>query len=63
MMATGVFISAQEAVRRYCVADARTLKRWARNGYLLYQCVGNEHKQVWFFESPEARYERTVGLL
>ena len=57
-----VFISAREALERYGVVDVRTLKAWARDGMILYQVLyPNKRKQVWFFESPEARYERTMA--
>lgn len=62
-MAKEIFISASEATRRY-KKDLRTLKSWARNGYLLYQVIGaGRKKQEWLFENPEARYDRTMGVV
>lgn len=62
-MAKVVFISAAEATQRY-KKDLRTLKSWARSGYLLYQVIGaGRKKQEWLFETPEARYARTMGIV
>ena len=61
-MNNNIFIAADEAMRRYGKADLRTLKRWARNGDLQYQVLSaGKRKQIWLFESPEARYARTMG--
>ena len=62
-MAKEIFICAAEATQRY-KKDLRTLKAWARNGYVLYQVIGaGRRKQEWLFESPEARYARTMGIV
>lgn len=57
-----IFISANEALKRYNKSDIRTLKSWARAGVILYQVITTGRtKAEWLFESPEARYERTMG--
>ena len=62
-MANEIFLSAGDATRRYG-KDIRTLKAWARNGYVLYQVIGaGRRKQEWLFESPEARYDRVMGIV
>lgn len=62
-MAAGVFITAEEALKRYGKSDIRTLKSWARKGYMLYQVIGaTDGHPKWLFESPEARYERLQGI-
>ena len=57
-----IFIPAAEAMRRYGVGDIRTLKDWARKGEILYQVVCGKYNK-WLFESPESRYERTMGIV
>ena len=58
------FIPAAEALRRYAKSDIRTLQSWAKKGYILYQVIGAKTRNPqWFFESPEARYERTMGIV
>lgn len=62
-MAKNVFICATEALRRYGKSDLRTLQSWGRKGYILYQVINAGGKNPeWLFESPEARFERTMGL-
>lgn len=57
-----VFITANEAKRRYFVADLRTLQSRARKGEIRYQVINPKSKRPrWLFESPEARYARTMG--
>lgn len=62
-MAKVVFIPSKEAQARYG-KDERTLKRWARDGDILYQVIKPESRKAhWYYESPEARYERVMGSI
>lgn len=63
-MSKPTFIPAADALRRYGKSDLRTLKEWARKGYILYQVIGEKStRPEWLFESPEARYERLMGAV
>ena len=63
-MSVNTFIPECEALRRYGRSDRRTLRSWAKRGYLLYQVINPESpRPEWMFESPEARYERTMGIV
>lgn len=62
-MKANIFIPSHDARNRYG-RDLRTLKEWARKGYILYQVINPESRQPeWLFESPEARYDRVNGNL
>lgn len=62
-MSKNIFISSAEGVRRYG-KDLRTLKDWAKKGYILYQVINPQSRQQeWLFESPEARYDRVMGIV
>lgn len=40
--------------------DARTLKKWAQDGRLLYDIIGNENSRqaAWYIETPTGRHNR-----